>query len=132
VEITTLTSRQDERPHVASVHPSLAGRLDCGWKILNAVTVASRADCVFSCLPHGVTAAIAPHLLAAGTRVVDFSADYRLDDAETFQKWLRREAPDADQLGKVVYGLPELFREKIVGASWLPIRAVIRRPRFSR
>ena len=117
VEITTLTSRQEGNPHVASVHPSLAGRLDLRLDDMGAVAVASRADCVFSCLPHGVSATVAPHLLAAGAKLIDFSADYRLDDAATYQEWYGQKHADPERAGKVVYGLPELFREKIVGAD---------------
>jgi N-acetyl-gamma-glutamyl-phosphate reductase len=113
VEITALTSRQEGNPHVASVHPSLVGRLDLHLEDLGAIAVASRADCVFSCLPHGVTASLVPHLLEAGARVVDFSADYRLDDAETYQQWYGQKHPDPERLGSVVYGLPELFHARI-------------------
>src|SRR4051812_6140734 len=87
VEITTLTSRQEGNPHVAMIHPSLAGRLDLTLEDLGPTAVASRAQCVFSCLPHGVTASLVPQLLEAGARVVDFSADYRLDDPDTFAQW---------------------------------------------
>src|SRR5580704_3959995 len=80
VEITTVTSRQEGSPHVAMVHPVLAGRLDLRCEDLGPAAVAARADCVFSCLPHGVTSTLVPHLLSAGARVIDFSADYRLHD----------------------------------------------------
>ena len=117
VEITALTSRQEGNPHVASVHPSLAGRLDLNLEDIGPLVVAGRAECVFSCLPHGVTASLVPHLLGAGARVIDFSADYRLDDHETFQQWYGEKHADPDRLGKVVYGLPELFREQIPAAK---------------
>jgi N-acetyl-gamma-glutamyl-phosphate reductase len=117
VEITTLTSRQEGNPHVASVHPALNGRLDLRLEDLGSIAVASRADCVFSCLPHGVTATLAPNLLSTGVKVIDFSADYRLNDPETFQQWYGDKHPDPDRLGKVVYGLPELFREEISRAQ---------------
>jgi N-acetyl-gamma-glutamyl-phosphate reductase len=57
-----------------------------------------------------------PRVLEAGARVVDFSADYRLDDAATYLEWYGHEHPDADRLGRTVYGLPELFRGAIRGA----------------
>jgi len=117
VEITTLTSRQEGNPHVASVHPALNGRLDLRLEDLGSIAVASRAECVFSCLPHGVTASLVPNLLVAGVKVVDFSADYRLNDAATFEQWYGDKHPDPERLGKVVYGLPELFREEIVRAQ---------------
>ena len=113
VEIVAVTDLQEGRPHVAMIHPSLAGRLDLCVEKLSPAEVAARADCVFCCLPHGVSASLVPHLLDAGTRVVDFSADYRLDDPEVFATWYNQKHPDPERLGKVVYGLPELFRDGI-------------------
>jgi N-acetyl-gamma-glutamyl-phosphate reductase len=112
-EITALTSRQEGNPHVAMVHPSLTGRLDLTLENFAPADIAARAECVFSCLPHAASAAVIPHLLDAGCRVVDFSADYRLDSVEVFERWYGEKHPDPGRLGKVVYGLPELFREQI-------------------
>ena len=84
---------------------------------LSPAEVAARADCVFSCLPHGASAEVIPSLLAAGRRVVDFSADYRLNDAAVYEQWYGQKHADPDRLGKVVYGLPELFRKDIPAAQ---------------
>jgi len=116
VEIVALADRLEGQPHVAAIHPSLTGRLDLCLESLSPAELAARADCVFGCLPHGVSASVVPHLLDSGTRVVDFSADYRLDDPEVFATWYNQKHADPERLGKVVYGLPELFREKIVDA----------------
>ena len=78
VEIVAVTSRSEGNPHIASVHPQLAGRIDLRLEDVPYESVARRAECVFCCLPHGVAAAATPQLLSAGARVVDFSADYRL------------------------------------------------------
>ncbi len=112
-EIVAVTSRQEGNPHIAMIHPSLTARLDLVLENLAPAEVAARAECVFSCLPHAASAAVVPHLLEGGCRVVDFSADYRLDDVQTFERWYGEKHPDPDRLGKVVYGLPELFREQI-------------------
>lgn len=112
-EIVAVTSRQEGRTPVSSVHPSLVGRLDLPLEDLAPEEVGRRADCVFGCLPHCASAEILPQVLAAGARVVDFSADYRLDDAATYLEWYGHEHPDAARLGATVYGLPELFRERI-------------------
>ena len=114
--IVAVTSRQEGNTPVSSVHPSLVGRLDLPLEDLSPEELGERADCVFSCLPHCASAEIIPRVLAAGARVVDFSADYRLDDAATYLEWYGHEHPDAARLGSTVYGLPELFRERIVGA----------------
>lgn len=113
--IVALTSRQEGRPPVSSVHPSLVGRIDLPLEDLEPEEVARRAECVFGCLPHGASAELLARTLAAGARVVDFSADYRLDDAATYLEWYGHEHPDPGRLGSTVYGLPELFRKRIPG-----------------
>jgi N-acetyl-gamma-glutamyl-phosphate reductase len=116
-EITALTTRQDEKPQLGDVHPVLRGRLDLRLENLGAADIAKRADCVFSCLPHAASAEIVKELVAAGSRVVDLSADYRLNDAAVYKKWYDHEHPDPKRLPETVYGLPELYRERIVGAQ---------------
>lgn len=117
VEICALTTRQDACPHVADVHRALRGQLDLVLENLSPVEVAQRADCAFGCLPHAASAAIVSQLLDAGCRVVDFSADYRLDDPHVYQQWYGAEHPDPDRMPTTVYGLPELYRESIRGAQ---------------
>ena len=114
-KVVAVTSRQEGRPPVSSVHPSLVGRLDLELEDLEPEEVGRRADCVFGCLPHCASAEILPRVLAGGARVVDFSADYRLDDAGSYLEWYCHEHPDPGRLGGTVYGLPELFRDRIVG-----------------
>lgn len=116
-EIVALTSRQEGNPHIASVHPGLIYRLDLTLENLGPAEVAARAECVFSCLPHGASAAFVAPLVAAGCRVIDFSADYRLNSPEVYAEWYGQKHPDPDRLGKVVYGLPELFRQGIPSAQ---------------
>jgi N-acetyl-gamma-glutamyl-phosphate reductase len=112
-EVVAVTSRQEGQPPVAMIHPSLTGRLDLRLEDLSPAEVAARAECVFSCLPHGASAAVITRLLEAGARVVDFSADYRLDDPQVYAQWYGQQHADPGRLGQVVYGLPELFRPQI-------------------
>ncbi|MGE0606147.1 MAG: N-acetyl-gamma-glutamyl-phosphate reductase [Pirellulales bacterium] len=111
--ITVATSRQEGSPPLGTVHPALAGRIDLRCEDLGPAEVAKRAECIFTCLPHGVTTSIVPQLLDAGVRVIDLSADYRLDDAATYSEWYGEMHGDPDRLGQTAYGLPELFREQI-------------------
>ena len=99
VEITALTSRNEGQPHVASVHPQLAGRLDLQMADLAPAEIAARAEVAFSCLPHGVTATLVPKLLEAGMRVVDLSADYRLNSADVYAEWYGQKHADPGRLG---------------------------------
>lgn len=113
VQITALASRQEGEPHIGDVHPSLRGRLDLRLENLAAGQIAERAECVFSCLPHAASAEAVMPLLAAGCRVVDLSADYRLTDPTAYARWYEHAHPDARRLGEAPYGLPELYRDRI-------------------
>jgi N-acetyl-gamma-glutamyl-phosphate reductase len=117
VEITALTTRQTDARPVGEVHPSLAGRLDLRLESLSASQLAERADCVFCCLPHGASAAAVAELLPRGKKVVDLSADYRLNDAAEYAKWYGVEHPDPKRMAETVYGLPELYRQQIKKAA---------------
>lgn len=116
-EITALTTRQDDQPHIGGVHPVLRGRLDLKLENLSAKEVVERADCVFCCLPHAASAEVIKDLLTAGTRVVDFSADYRLNDPATYKQWYDHDHPDPARMAETVYGLPELYRKRIPPAQ---------------
>jgi len=117
VSIDVLTSRQEGSPHVAAVHPQLAGRLDLQLENLQPSQVAARTECVFSCLPHGASAHVVKELIEAGRKVIDFSADYRLSDADVYAEWYGARHADPDRLTSAVYGLPELFGEQIPSAQ---------------
>jgi N-acetyl-gamma-glutamyl-phosphate reductase len=117
VQITALTTRQTEPRPVDEVHPSLADRLDLQLENLSASQVAERADCVFCCLPHGASAASVSELLPRGKKVIDLSADYRLNDAAEYRKWYALEHPDPAHLNNAAYGLPEVYRDEIKNAS---------------
>ncbi len=114
VEITAVTSRS-ETAHVAEVHPSLAGRLDLSFENLTAEQLAERADLCFCCLPHVASMESIPRLLAAGLKVIDLSADYRLSDPGVYEQWYGHVHTDPTRLGATVYGLPELFGDQIPG-----------------
>ena len=116
-EIVAVTSRQEGQPPISTVHPSLNSRLELPLEDLAPAEIAARAECVFSCLPHAASAAIVAPLVDAGARVVDLSADYRLNDADVYNQWYGHKHTDPDRLGKTVYGLPELFRKDIPAAQ---------------
>lgn len=114
VKVTAVTSRT-ETGHVADVHPSLAGRLDLRLESLDAGQLAARADVCFCCLPHVASMETVPSLLAVGLTVIDLSADYRLRDPDVYEQWYGHPHTDPARLGSAVYGLPELFADRIPG-----------------
>jgi N-acetyl-gamma-glutamyl-phosphate reductase len=72
-------------------------------------------DLAFCALPHGVTHGLV-RTLPAHVKVVDLSADFRLRDADAYQKWYGLEHSAMDIQPSVAYGLPEFYREQIAGA----------------
>src|SRR5437667_5482855 len=118
VEILAITSRQEETPLLAEVHPSLAGRTSLRCEPFHVDRLIARGvECVFSCLPHGVSMSTLPVLLERGVRVIDFSADYRLRDPNVYAQWYGESHRDLAHLAQAVYGLPEVYGEEINSAQ---------------
>ncbi len=115
-EVVILTSRQEAGRRADAHFPHLRGY--CGDLCFSAPEPSALADCdaVFFATPHGTAMQMAPALMAAGTRVIDLSADFRLKDAAVFKRWygVDHQAPEA--LAEAVYGLPEVHRERIRSA----------------
>src|SRR5258706_5602304 len=78
-------------------------------------------DVVFSCLPHNVGADKAAGWIASGARVIDMSADFRLNDAKQYPVWYRQEHPQPDLLAKAVFGLPELHESELKDATLIAV-----------
>ncbi len=74
-------------------------------------------EAIFCCLPHGAAMPKAAAAQAAGARVVDLSADFRLRDPAVYEEWYKVAHSAPDLLPAAVYGLPELYREAIRGAG---------------
>jgi N-acetyl-gamma-glutamyl-phosphate reductase len=114
VKLTVATSRQYKGKKLADVYPNLAGMVDIVCEDLNTDEMADRADLFFTAVPHQTAMAIVPDLLKAGKKVIDLSADFRLHDAEVYEKWYQNHTAQ-EHLAEAVYGLPELHRQQIVG-----------------
>lgn len=112
-EIKVATSRSDEAPRVAALHPSLNGRIDLACEPFDADRVAEAASVAFLALPHTASLAVTPALLKNGVRVIDLSADYRLKDASVYKEWYGHDHTDPEGMDAAVYGLPELYRNVI-------------------
>jgi len=102
---------------VAEVAPGLAAAYgDLRFGAIDADSV-DGLDLVFCALPHGASSHLVPALLSRVGHVVDLGADFRLRDATAYPTWYGQEHPHPDLLAEAAYGLPELFREPLVGAS---------------
>ncbi|MDF1881265.1 N-acetyl-gamma-glutamyl-phosphate reductase [Sulfurimonas sp. MAG313] len=98
-----------------AMHPSLKDVFTCRVEKADSNEIIKRCDLVFLALPHQASMGFAKDLLNQGVKVVDLSADYRLD-LETYEKHYC-EHSDKEHLAQAVYGLPELYREEIKKSS---------------
>lgn len=115
VEVTHFTSRQYAGKAVAEVFPRFRGQVDATFVEPNVDRIG--ADVVFLALPHGVAAEFTPALLRKGIKVLDLSADFRLKSATVYKEFYEHDHPAPHLLAQSVYGLPELYRDQIRGAS---------------
>lgn len=112
VDIACITSRSEDGMAVADMFPSLRGHLNLKFTVPDVARLAE-CDVVFFATPHNVAMRMMPELMAAGVRVVDLSADFRLRDAELWAQWYGETHTAPELLAQAVYGLPERNREQI-------------------
>lgn len=110
--ITVATSRQYAGKPLAEVFPNLRKRVDVVCENLTVEELVEKADFFFTAVPHKTAMDIAPKLLAAGKKVVDLSADFRIHDAKVYEAWYQAHT-SPELLAEAVYGLPELYRDQV-------------------
>jgi N-acetyl-gamma-glutamyl-phosphate reductase len=119
-ELTAVTSRQYAGQTLAQVFPKFAHHPKA--KALHfsepkADLLAKQAQVVFLALPHGVAAEFAVPLLQLGCQVIDLSADFRVKSAAVYKDFYAHDHPAPELLPQAVYGLPEVYRDRIRGTS---------------
>jgi N-acetyl-gamma-glutamyl-phosphate reductase len=112
VELKAITSRKEAGTPVSAMFPSLRGRVEL------AFTEPSRdalrgCDVVFFATPHGVCMQEARAVLDGGAKIVDLSADFRLQDLAEWERWYKMKHTAPELVREAVYGLCELNRERI-------------------
>lgn len=120
IELAAVTSRQAVGQSLGSVFPKFAGMSGSDLKFTDSSVesiLATGAKLVFLALPHGVSAEFAVPLVAAGCKVIDLSADFRLRDPAVYEDFYASKHPAPELLAQAVYGLPEIRRAEILGAS---------------
>ena len=115
-ELVAITSRSEKGKPVSALFPNLRGIVDMPF---TEPTVANLKDCdvVFFATPHGVAQNLVPEILAAGIRVVDLSADFRIRDIDIWEKWYAQKHAAPQLVSQAVYGLPEFNRDEIADAN---------------
>jgi len=115
VELKAITSRKEAGTKVAAMFPSLRGHVDLAFTEPGPKSLAG-CDVVFFATPHGVAMTESRALLDAGAKVIDLSADFRIQDLEEWERWYKMKHSAPDLVREAAYGLCELHRERIRGA----------------
>ena len=115
-ELTVATSNSDAGVLLSSVYPAFTGVTDLRYTTHDDPALTT-CDVVFLATPHTVAMKSAPALLEAGVTVIDLSADYRLRDQVTYERWYRVEHTSPELLKTAVFGLPELYRGELAQAQ---------------
>jgi N-acetyl-gamma-glutamyl-phosphate reductase len=116
VSIMHAISKSFAGQRLSDIYPSF---LSCDFTLeaLDPDAICADSEIVFTCLPHGASAAAVPQLLNKGTRVIDLSGDFRYSDVNTYEAWYKLPHAAPRLLSESVYGMPELYRERIKAAQ---------------
>jgi N-acetyl-gamma-glutamyl-phosphate reductase len=117
LELVVATGDSKAGTRIADLYPSLAAAY--GDRTYDAFTpeLVDGLDVVFCGLPHGVSQSVIPQIRGRVGHIVDLGSDFRLHDKGLYPKWYGAEHDHPALLDEFVYGLPELFRDKIAGAE---------------
>ena len=112
VEVVAVSSESSAGKPLAALYPHLA---DCPLTLLPAAEARFAGDpqVVFCATPNGEAMRLAPKILQRGAAVIDLSADFRLTDVRVHSEVYQMAHTAADLLPQAVYGLPELYRERV-------------------
>lgn len=114
--VTVVTSRSEASTAVADYFPSLRGVYDLTYQTPEEASL-DQCDVVFFATPNGVAMKEAPALLAKGVRVIDLSADFRIQDIATWEKWYKLQHASPKTVAEAVYGLCEMNHDSIAKAQ---------------
>ncbi|MBI4707852.1 MAG: N-acetyl-gamma-glutamyl-phosphate reductase [Candidatus Omnitrophica bacterium] len=111
--VTSISSRSGTSQKISEIFPKFTNRTDLTCDPINVKEINKSCDIVFLALPHTVSMDLVPNFLKAGKKVIDLSADYRIKNLKTYEKYYQLKHKDAENVPMAVYGLPEIYRLKI-------------------
>lgn len=115
-EIAMVTSESSTGEMLSKMYPHLRDRLDKRLTSMQDIhTIADVSDVIFIALPHGHAMKIGKELRNTDVKIIDLGGDYRFKDYRVFEKWYKVEHVDPE--AKAVYGLVELYRDKVKQAK---------------
>ncbi|MBF0571626.1 MAG: N-acetyl-gamma-glutamyl-phosphate reductase [Candidatus Omnitrophica bacterium] len=115
----TYVAANNTQGAMSEIYPEFLNRTTLVCHKFDIKKAVEKCDVVFLALPHTESMNVVPKLLKAGLKVIDLSADYRFKSSKVYEHWYGHKHADTKNLSKAIYGLPELFRQKIKGANFI-------------
>ncbi len=116
-QLKVLTTKSYAGKPFWEVYPYLYKYIDLTCEKLDLPALVEQVDVVFTALPHGHAMPVGAEVIRQGKKLIDLGADFRFKDYNQYEKWYQVEHTARELLEQTVYGLPELYREKIKRAS---------------
>ncbi|WP_059172656.1 N-acetyl-gamma-glutamyl-phosphate reductase [Bacillus sp. FJAT-27445] len=101
----------------SDIFPHTAGVINQEMTSFNADSICKEAEIVFTAVPSGISKTLIPQLAENGARCIDLSGDLRLKSPETYEKWYNHSPADEQTISQAVYGLSEIYQEKIKSSN---------------
>lgn len=117
VKVTAVTSEKSAGKSVSALFPHLQKYRNLIYTPLNKIDLLKKADLFFLALPHGASQEAVNFFFTNDKQVIDLSADYRLSDPKMYQEWYGLPHERQSTLKKAVFGLPEIYRNRIKKAK---------------
>jgi N-acetyl-gamma-glutamyl-phosphate reductase len=117
LEVRVATGETQAGTRVADLYPSLAAAYDDLTFAPLDLAAFDGLDLAFLALPHGQSQSLVPDLRKRVGTIVDLAADFRLKDASLYPRWYGEEHTAPELLGDAAFGIPELFRDEIMGST---------------
>ena len=117
VELVKIASIDHVGENIGKVHKNFGARTNLIFENLTPTQLAEQSEVVFLALPHKVSFTKIPELFSQPVKIIDFSGDYRIQDAKVYEKFYGVTHTNPENIKTFVYGLPELNKELIKSAS---------------
>jgi LysW-gamma-L-alpha-aminoadipyl-6-phosphate/LysW-L-glutamyl-5-phosphate reductase len=116
VEIKQATSESQKGKFIHQVHPNLRGQKLLKFSSVNDL---EPCDILFLAMPHGKAQEKIGHFKTLAKKIIDLSADFRLNDAKAYEQFYNEPHLHPELLKSFIYGLPELHRKELKKASYV-------------
>lgn len=117
LEIGSVISNSQAGKDFSETYPHLSGIINQPLETFDAEEIAEKNEVVFLATPSGVSSELAPQLIDNGIKCIDLSGDFRLRSTEQYERWYKHAAANAQYINQAVYGLSEIYSEKIRTSS---------------